>query len=451
MNRVRLGRRLLLGVISAGILAAVLAPAASAHSVSVTMTCNSVTYSDFKSFPGPENVTFTAFVNNVQVAQTNANVTDSSDPVMLTFTAPPGMDDIEANAYDNTEGSSLPGFPQDTRLICGLPVATMPPSITGATRQRSALTLTHAQWSNAPTSIADQWERCDSAGANCTAIGGGTADTYQLSSLDVGHTIRVSETATNAAGASSPSNSAATEPVAPPVALPVGTMPPSITGATRQHSALTLTHAQWSNAPTSIADQWERCDSAGANCTAIGGATADTYQVSSLDVGHTIRVSETATNAAGASSPSSSAATEPVAPPVAKAAVSLGRTRVSGQAVNQAVTCRGDAGALCRLTFTLTITERIAAGKLVALIAAKRRVTEKLVVVASKTLTLASGRGETVTVTLNPTGRRLLAARRTLSARFTVSAAGTRLHATTVVFRTKPRRSHGGRTRRGDR
>ena len=256
MNRVRLGRRLLLGVISAGILAAVLAPAASAHSVSVTMTCSSVTYSDFKSFPGPENVTFTAFVNNVQVAQTNANVTDSSDPVMLTFTAPPGMDDIEANAYDNTEGSPLPGFPQDTRLICGLPVATMPPSITGATRQRSALTLTRAQWSNAPTSIADQWERCDSAGAYCTTIGGATADTYQLSSLDVGHTIRVSETATNAAGASSPSNSAATDPVAPPVALPVATMPPSITGATRQRSALTLTRAQWSNAPTSIADQW---------------------------------------------------------------------------------------------------------------------------------------------------------------------------------------------------
>lgn len=36
--------------------------------------------------------------------------------------------------------------------------------------------------------------------------------------------------------------------------------------------------------------QWRRCDSAGASCVDIGGATASTYTLTVTDVGHTIRV-----------------------------------------------------------------------------------------------------------------------------------------------------------------
>ena len=45
-----------------------------------------------------------------------------------------------------------------------------------------------------------QWRRCDSAGANCLDIAAASAPTYALVAADVGHTIRVRETATNAYG-----------------------------------------------------------------------------------------------------------------------------------------------------------------------------------------------------------------------------------------------------------
>jgi hypothetical protein len=46
-----------------------------------------------------------------------------------------------------------------------------------------------------------------------------------------------------------------------------------------------------------LALQWTSCDSAGATCTAISGATHPTYIPVASDVGHTLRVQVTATNA----------------------------------------------------------------------------------------------------------------------------------------------------------
>ena len=54
-----------------------------------------------------------------------------------------------------------------------------------------------------------QWRRCDSAGADCVDIAAATTPTYALTAPDVGHTIRVRETASNAYGEGS-ANSAAT-------------------------------------------------------------------------------------------------------------------------------------------------------------------------------------------------------------------------------------------------
>src|SRR5262249_9783914 len=55
---------------------------------------------------------------------------------------------------------------------------------------------------------------------------------------------------------------------------------------------------------------------------AIGGATGTTYKPSSTDVGHTIRVVETATNASGSGIAASSAPTALVAPAAPPGAVS---------------------------------------------------------------------------------------------------------------------------------
>jgi hypothetical protein len=77
---------------------------------------------------------------------------------------------------------------------------------------------THAQWSNAPTSFAHQWQRCDRGGGNCRAIAGATAGAYTLAAADVGSTIRVVETARNASGAGAPARSRASGVVALPPA-----------------------------------------------------------------------------------------------------------------------------------------------------------------------------------------------------------------------------------------
>src|SRR5207237_2151803 len=112
----------------------------------------------------------------------------------------------------------------------------------------------HGTWTNSPTSFAYQWQRCDSAGNNCAAISGATAQTYVLVAADVEHTIRVQETASNAGGAGTPATSAQTAVVVPPV--PVNTAPPTITGTAQQGQTLTEHDGTRTNSPTSYAYQW---------------------------------------------------------------------------------------------------------------------------------------------------------------------------------------------------
>ena len=119
-------------------------------------------------------------------------------------------------------------------------------------------------------------------------------------------------TATNAQGTSPPSNPSAAVTPEPPV--PSATSPaPTISGTATVGQTLTESHGGWSNNPTSYGYQWEDCDSSGSSCSAINGATDQTYTLTASDVGHTIRVRETATNAGGTSTPASSSATAVVA------------------------------------------------------------------------------------------------------------------------------------------
>src|ERR1039458_1103851 len=61
----------------------------------------------------------------------------------------------------------------------------------------------------------------------------------------------------------------------------------------------TTTQGTWTNTPTSWAYAWDDCNSSGASCSAIGGATSSTYTIVTGDVGHTIASFVTATNASG--------------------------------------------------------------------------------------------------------------------------------------------------------
>src|SRR5581483_4552776 len=100
-----------------------------------------------------------------------------------------------------------------------VPVNTALPTVNGLAGQGQTLTATTGSWTGSPTSYRYQWQRCDSGGAACQAIAGQTGQTYLLAQPDVGQTIRVAVTATNADGDSQPAVSAATAAVRADLAL----------------------------------------------------------------------------------------------------------------------------------------------------------------------------------------------------------------------------------------
>jgi hypothetical protein len=197
-----------------------------------------------------------------------------------------------------------------------------PPTITGTAQQGQTLTVVHGSWTNSPTGYAYQWLQCDGSGNNCLPIEKATAQTYVPVQADVGHTLEVQEAASNGGGESSPATSSATSAVVPPA--PSNISPPTITGTAQQGKTLTEVHGSWTNNPTGYAYQWLQCDGSGNNCLPIEKATAQTYVPVQADVGHALRVQETASNEGGSSTPAASSATVVVV----AASATFGKTTV---------------------------------------------------------------------------------------------------------------------------
>jgi DNA-binding beta-propeller fold protein YncE len=188
------------------------------------------------------------------------------------------------------------------RLAPALPSLSAAPAPTGTTTQGQTLTATPGTWANAPTAYGYGWERCDASGAACARIGGAGGPTYTLTADDAGATIRSLVTATNVSG----STTVASNPTAVIIPLPPAvTAAPGIAGTATNLQTLAASPGSWSNKPTKFTYKWEDCDASGAGCTAISGATAATYTLALSDVGDTIRVVVTASNAGGSTSASS--------------------------------------------------------------------------------------------------------------------------------------------------
>jgi hypothetical protein len=139
---------------------------------------------------------------------------------------------------------------------------------------------------------------------------------------------------------------------AAPQAPPANQSPPTISGTAQEGSTLTTSNGTWSGSPTSFTYQWRRCDSNGASCSNIGGATESTYVLKKVDVDNTIRSRVTARNADGSTQSTSvptaiiRAAPAPVSgcagnAPIQIAGVSLPeRLNIDGQSISPGVVGR---------------------------------------------------------------------------------------------------------------
>jgi hypothetical protein len=183
------------------------------------------------------------------------------------------------------------------------PANTSPPTVSGVARDGEQLTASPGAWTDSQASHQYQWRRCASGGGSCQDVAGATGQTYSLGYADVGATIRVAVTATNAAG----SGTASSAPSAVVAALPpANTTPPAIAGTPKQGQTLTADAGSWSGTPGSYSYDWLRCDAGGANCTIVGAGSSPSYTPAASDVGSTVRVAVTSSNSAGSATATSS-------------------------------------------------------------------------------------------------------------------------------------------------
>jgi hypothetical protein len=82
--------------------------------------------------------------------------------------------------------------------------------------------------------------------------------------------------------------------------------PPTISGGNLTGETLGAGNGSWFGFVEARRLQWERCSSSGGGCSAIPGATTQTYTSRGVDAGHTIRVIEFASNQSGEGGPSDS-------------------------------------------------------------------------------------------------------------------------------------------------
>jgi hypothetical protein len=185
-----------------------------------------------------------------------------------------------------------------TYAIYWLPTArnTTLPAVTGTRAVNKTLTTTAGSWAGGATAESEQWQRCSSTGKNCVDISGATATTYKLTTADVGHVVRTTVRATNVNGTSAPAASRATGRV---VDVPAARKAPHISGRARVDKKLSGSHGSWTFAPTHYSYRWMRCNAHGGSCSSIHHATHPTYKLTTRDAGHRLRLSVTATNAAG--------------------------------------------------------------------------------------------------------------------------------------------------------
>jgi chitodextrinase len=272
----------------------------------VTATAVSPTRVDLTWNASTDNVGVTGYTiyrNGTQLDVTGGSTTSYSD----TNASPATQYSYRVDAFDAAANHSSQSSPPAVVTTPSAPANTSPPTISGNAVAGQTLTADPGQWSGStPMTTTYQWRSCDQSGNGCSNIAGATSQTYTLAQGDIGATLRVVVTNSNAYGSASATSDPTAVVADPGPIAPSNTSPPTISGTAQMGQTLTADPGQWAGTqPISYAYQWQSCDQNGANCSDIVGATSQTYTLTIFDVGNTVDVEVTASNTAGSSTATS--------------------------------------------------------------------------------------------------------------------------------------------------
>ena len=259
---------------------------------------------------------------NPFVAWSHASTTQFEHTTGVAIDAP-GGEMIGSSPYQ--PGQTNPVYPPFGTLTGSVTPITLDPVPVGVTiaptsEPPSGTASTSADFQFQPTDTVEAME-CSIDGGALSACGSQTAQSY--AGLGTGsHTFTVEGIDASGTVASA----SYTWQIVP--ALPTNTTAPSISGVAVEGEMLSADAGTWVGAPPpTLTDQWLRCDTHGANCAAIPGATGAAYAPSAADVNSTLEVTVTGTNSVG-----SAAASSPPTAVVTAAPVDLALPSISGAA-----------------------------------------------------------------------------------------------------------------------
>ena len=216
----------------------------------------------------------------------------------------------------NSEGSATQNSEATAPTVATAAKNTATPQIFGQNVVDQTLFLTAGTWQGSlPITFTYSWRRCNPQGDpdTCVQIPGATQPTYVPTVADIGVALRVWITGTNVAGSDVVITNHTFPIVDKPHFKPAATLQPAIAGAVGIGRQLTANVGTFSgDAPIATSFMWERCDATGDDCDPISNLTKIVYFPTPADVGYTLRLAVTATNAYG-TLVAESQPTEPVA------------------------------------------------------------------------------------------------------------------------------------------
>jgi len=324
----------------------------------------------------------------------------------------------------------------------------------------SGVTFTDQLPSGVTGVVAASQGTCTEGGTLSCALGSlaaaqGATITVQLTAAKAGTVV---DTGTVAAGSLDPhpANDSAS------VSTATGTPPspsqlPAIHGDTPpvKGDTLTATPGSWIGSGLTFSYEWVRCapnDSDGSECSPIDGATGSTYLVSAADVGDSIAVAVTASNAFGSDSEFSYITEAALA-----GLLQVSSTSTDGGSVTLPLECSdpSDLGLNpeCVLLIILSggqlnpaaralASVHVLGASTVARTQERGKHHAKATTYASKKVKLPAGRHVKVKITLNRAGQSLLHKLHTLRLTLTISENGKTLTSRKVTFKYKKPKKH---------